>query len=75
MSIDDPTPRGCTRAALAVKLLDQVDRRIADPHAVAVAQVHATLTVAEVLLDTYATLADPGPAPTRRVCRGRGEAR
>jgi hypothetical protein len=74
VSLDDHTPAGQTRADLAVELLDRVDRRIADPNAVAVAQVHATLAVAEVLLDIYTTLADRHPAARRQTLRGVGAA-
>lgn len=79
MSHDDHTPRGCTRTDLAVEQLDRVDRRVADPNAVAVAQVHATLAVAEVLTDNHSRLGDLVD-PGRRATRGQrgtcgGEAR
>lgn len=74
MSIEDHTPAEQTRADLAVELLDRVDRRIADPDAVAVAQVHATRAVAEVLLDIYTTLADRRPVASGQPRRGIGTA-
>jgi hypothetical protein len=51
-------PTGVDHADTATQLLDAVDRHVADPHTVTVAQVHATLAVADALADITKVLAD-----------------
>lgn len=40
----------------ATQLLDDTDRRVADPHAIAAAQVHATLAVAAAIREAITVL-------------------
>ncbi|MQA06844.1 MAG: hypothetical protein GEV07_30515 [Streptosporangiales bacterium] len=53
-------------ATRATELLDDVHRRVADPHAIAAAQVHATLAVAAAVDGVTDLLDDIALAPNRR---------
>lgn len=53
-----PLPGDATHAAAARRLLDETNRRVADPHAVAAAHVYATLAVAEAVCDATGVLTD-----------------
>lgn len=58
MSTGNHWPTGTDHADAATRLLDAVDRHVADPHTAAVAQVHATLAVADALADITEALTD-----------------